>query len=67
MKLNVKMKEKHGPLTSLVKVTVYARLDVVNSNSAVVHVRCRHSRRYGPLLTQLMNSWEMKENGVGNV
>lgn len=65
MKLNVKT-EKHGPLASLAKV-VCARLDAVNSNSVVVHVRRRHSHRHGSLVTQLMNLCEIKENGAGNV
>jgi hypothetical protein len=55
MKLNVKMKEKHGPLASLTKATVYARLVVGNSNSVAVHVRRRHSHRHGSLMTQLMD------------
>lgn len=67
MKLNVKTKEKHGPLASLAKAGVYARLDVVSSNSVVVHVRRRHSHRHGSLVTQLVNLCEIKENGVGNV
>ena len=66
-KLNVKMKEKHGPLASLAKAAVYARLDVVNSNSVVVHVRRRQSHRHGSLMTQLMNLCEIKENRHGNV
>lgn len=67
MKLNVKTREKHGPLASLAKAAVYARLDVVNSNSVVVHVRRRHSHCHGSLVTQLVNLCEIKENGVGNV
>lgn len=63
----VKMKEKHhGPGVSLVKVAVYAKSDVVNSNFVVVHIRRQHSHRLDFLVTQLMNLCEMKENYVGN-
>lgn len=65
MKLNV-MKEKHRPSASLATAAVYARLDVVNSNFVVVHVRRRHNHRHDSLVTQLVNLCEMV-NGVGNV
>jgi hypothetical protein len=64
--MKLRTKEKHGPLANLTKAVVYARLDVVNSNSVVVHVRRRHSHRHDSLMTQRLNLCEIKENEVGN-